>query len=503
MRSQSLSPIKEHKRRWLETQMLPSVSVTPLMDIETNLTENCASQSQPMDLHENYLKPSMEDQLPFGTPSTQGFLQDFHHIDHQFHVNGSSSSNPIFGVQTPNFDPFDQNVTCESAPPDFEAYECKPLAESNGIGHAHLMNNFQYAGYSLNLPRTNQLDLMVANQSYMTFNALETKPLNFVVPDEVSCISPPNYYKRVGLNKNLRESPSTRRTFKARKKSNIVKGQWTSDEDRLLIQLVEQFGVRKWSHIAQALPGRIGKQCRERWHNHLRPDIKKDTWTEEEDKILIQAHAEIGNKWAEIAKKLPGRTENSIKNHWNATKRRQYSKRKCRSKYPRGSLLQEYIKSLNLDKNPPIDYRKKSAKNANANTNSNGKAAAQPQCSDQFCLNSQMVPRYDFNEVPDFCLDDNLFEEGCSIDSLLDDMQSASTMDEKGFDEKIMQCAPTMEGKQSHQGGMQCVHVVDVDVHHETEMMAHTNGIEVKKELDFVEMMSHMNGNHYSIHSPC
>lgn len=306
-----------------------SVSVTPLMDnIETNLTENYASESKPMHLQENYLKPSMEDQLPFGTPSTQGFLQDSHHIDHlQFHVNGSSSSNPIFGVQTPNFDPFDHNVTCESAPPDFEAYECKLFAESNGSGHAHLMDNFQYVGYSLNLPRTNQLDLMVANQSYVPFNALETKPLNFVVPDEVSCISPPNYYKRVGLNKNLRESPSTRITFKARKKSNIVKGQWTSDEDRciilwniyfplnilflmaiyiallhhfsfhimefcifglnkthifaltasfnrLLIQLVEQFGVRKWSHIAQALPGRIGKQCRERWHNHLRPDIK-------------------------------------------------------------------------------------------------------------------------------------------------------------------------------------------------------------------------------------
>jgi len=44
--------------------------------------------------------------------------------------------------------------------------------------------------------------------------------------------------------------------------------------NRLLIQLVEQYGLRKWSHIAQALPGRIGKQCRERWHNHLRPDIK-------------------------------------------------------------------------------------------------------------------------------------------------------------------------------------------------------------------------------------
>ncbi|XP_006601427.1 transcription factor MYB98-like [Glycine soja] len=470
-----------------------SVSVTPLMDnIETNLTENYASESKPMHLQENYLKPSMEDQLPFGTPSTQGFLQDSHHIDHlQFHVNGSSSSNPIFGVQTPNFDPFDHN--------------CKLFAESNGSGHAHLMDNFQYVGYSLNLPRTNQLDLMVANQSYVPFNALETKPLNFVVPDEVSCISPPNYYKRVGLNKNLRESPSTRITFKARKKSNIVKGQWTSDEDRLLIQLVEQYGLRKWSHIAQALPGRIGKQCRERWHNHLRPDIKKDIWTEEEDKILIQAHAEIGNKWAEIAKKLPGRTENSIKNHWNATKRRQYSKRKCRSKYPRGSLLQEYIKSLNLDKNPPIDYRKKSDKNANAKTNNNGKAAAQPQCADQFCPNGQIVPRYDFNEVPDFSLDDNLFEEGCSIDSLLDDMQSASTVDhEKDFDGKIMQCAPTMDGKQSHhQVGIQCVHVVDEHHHdHETEMVAHTMGNEVKKEFDLVEMMSHMNGSHYSTHSP-
>ncbi|RDX65643.1 Transcription factor MYB98, partial [Mucuna pruriens] len=465
------------------------------MAIETNLTENYAPQ--PMHLQENYLKPSMEDQLPFGTPSSQGFLQDFHHIDHQFHVNGSSSSNPIFGVQTPSFDPFDHNVTCESVPPDFQVYECKPFAESNASGHAHahLIDNFQYVGYSLNLPRTNQLDMMVANQSYLSFNALETKPSNFVVPDEVSCISPPNYYKRVGLNKSImRESPSTRRTFKARKKSNIVKGQWTADEDRLLIQLVEQYGVRKWSHIAQALPGRIGKQCRERWHNHLKPDIKKDIWAEEEDKILIQAHAEIGNKWAEIAKRLPGRTENSIKNHWNATKRRQYSKRKCRSKYPRGSLLQEYIKSLNLDQNPPIDYRKKSAKNANnAKTNNNGKASAQPQSADQFCPNGHLVPKYDFNEVPDFCLDENLFEEGCSIDSLLDDMQSASTMDEKDLDGK-MQCAPTMEGKQSHHDGiMQCVHVVNVDEHHETEIMAPTMGIGVKKEMDLVEMMSRVN----------
>lgn len=170
--------------------MLPSISVTSPMDIETNLTETYATES--MLLQENYLKPSMKYQLPFGAP----FLseQNFHHIDQQFQVN-SSSSNLIFRVQTSNFDPFDHNITYVYAPPDFEVYECKPLANSSGSGHAHLMNSFQNVGYILNLPRSNQLDMIVANQSYQPLNPLETKPLNFVVTDEVSCISPCNYCK--------------------------------------------------------------------------------------------------------------------------------------------------------------------------------------------------------------------------------------------------------------------------------------------------------------------
>ncbi|KAL5542924.1 hypothetical protein UlMin_010634 [Ulmus minor] len=124
--------------------------------------------------------------------------------------------------------------------------------------------------------------------------------------------------------------------------------------------------LRKWFHIAQMLPGRNGKQCRYRWHNHLRLGIKKDTWSEEEDLILIQAHSSIGNKWSEIAKKLYGRTENSIKNHRNATKRRQNSKRKIRSKSTKVSPLQDYIKSLNLDSSssskPITQYQKESKK---------------------------------------------------------------------------------------------------------------------------------------------
>ncbi|KAF2537136.1 hypothetical protein F2Q68_00022924, partial [Brassica cretica] len=116
----------------------------------------------------------------------------------------------------------------------------------------------------------------------------------------------------------------------------LVKGPWTKEEDEMIVQLIQKYGPKKWSTIARFLPGRIGKQCRERWHNHLNPAINKEAWTQEEELVLIRAHQIYGNRWAELTKFLPGRSDNGIKNHWHS------SVKKKLDSYMSSGLLDQY-----------------------------------------------------------------------------------------------------------------------------------------------------------------
>lgn len=120
---------------------------------------------------------------------------------------------------------------------------------------------------------------------------------------------------------------------------------WSAEEDRSLVGIVEDRGPKNWNVIAKELnaqlygtmPVRQGKQCRERWFNHLNPTLRKGNWKVSEDIYILESQINIGNRWSEIAKGLDGRTENSVKNRYKCMIK------KAKRRHPHSANLIELI----------------------------------------------------------------------------------------------------------------------------------------------------------------
>ncbi|KAK2984991.1 hypothetical protein RJ640_005759 [Escallonia rubra] len=198
-------------------------------------------------------------------------------------------------------------------------------------------------------------------------------------------------------------------------KMGLKKGPWTLEEDRVLISYVQQNGHGNWRALPK-LAGllRCGKSCRLRWINYLRPDIKRGNFSKDEEEAIVDLHKMLGNRWSAIAARLPGRTDNEIKNVWHT-----HIKKKLKNNQEIPDSKRDHIATPQYDSNGPMNM------NTNLPVSPQHSSSELSSLTDSSAMNMVIIKHEEmessktFPEIDESFWSEELSTENCSIQSEL------------------------------------------------------------------------------------
>lgn len=223
-----------------------------------------------------------------------------------------SQNQPIFPLSIPNILNYSQNsIACNKS-----NFIIPPLIKNNS--NRTLVDTANYrkeidVGFLPKTPQVSKSTPLLQLPPLMR----SAPPNNLTINTSQSNLTEEQYSSPQPLdfnnNNNDKPLPAPNKKYQCAP----IKAKWTKDEDDILKEAISKHGTNNWSLISNEIPGRTGKQCRERWLNQLNPSLNKEHWLPHEDSVLTHYQALYGNCWSKISRFLPGRSPNSVKNRWS------------------------------------------------------------------------------------------------------------------------------------------------------------------------------------------